>query len=82
MLSSLFSLLLIIQTITIPTEQLTNAKVTIIEDEIEIEHIDTSVWSQWVYDYDENGVTYIIFHENGNVSYETKPYTVDNEDTI
>jgi len=63
-------------------EQLPNATVIIVEDEIEIEHIDTSVWSQWVYNHDENGVEYIIFHENGDISFETKPYSQDDQERM
>lgn len=48
-----------------PSEQ---AKVTIIEEEIEIEYVDTSIWGQWVFDTDTT-VEYMTFNEDGTITY-------------
>ena len=48
-----------------PSEQ---AKVTIVEEEIEIEYVDTSIWGQWVFDTDTT-VEYMTFNEDGTITY-------------
>ena len=56
------------------------AKVEILEDEIEIEYIDTTVWDQWVFDTDTT-VEYMYFdNDTGEIPY--KPIQVQGEKIV
>ena len=47
--------------------------VTVVEDEIEIEYVDPTIWKQWVFSSDETTVEYMIFAEDGSIEYVTMP---------
>ena len=51
--------------------------VTVVEDEIEIEYVDPTIWKQWVFSNDETTVEYMVFTEDGSIEYVTMPLTQD-----
>ena len=59
--------------IALPTQiENDEAQVTILEDEIEIEYIDTTVWDQWVFETDSS-VESMIFNDDGTITYIEQP---------
>jgi hypothetical protein len=67
--------LMLLLTLIIPSSIQTQepiGKVTIVEDEIEIEYVDTTVWSQWVFDTD-SGIEYMTFNNDGTITYSKQP---------
>ena len=67
-----FVILLLSLILTLNADRTPQAKVTIIEEEIEIEYIDTTVWEQWVFDTDDT-VDTMSFNEDGTITYTEQP---------
>ena len=53
----------------LPTNDTPVAKVEIVESEIEIEYIDTTVWDQWVFDTDDTTEYMTFDNETGTIAY-------------
>ena len=53
----------------LPTNDIPVGKVEIVESEIEIEYIDTTVWDQWVFDTDDTTEYMTFDNETGTVTY-------------
>ena len=67
-----FVILLLSLIPTLNADSTPQAKVTIIEEEIEIEYVDTTVWEQWVFDTDDT-VDTMSFNEDGTITYTEQP---------
>ena len=62
-----------ITALSIHNESLPHAEVTIVEDEIEIEYVDTTIWERWVFDTDTT-MEYMFFNnETGEIIYIRPP---------
>ena len=54
-------------------EPLPHAEVTIVDEEIEIEYVDTTIWERWVFDTDTT-MEYMFFNnETGEITYIRPP---------
>tara|TARA_R110001632_G_scaffold70224_1_gene163652 strand:- start:396 stop:701 length:306 start_codon:yes stop_codon:yes gene_type:complete len=53
----------------LPTNDIPVGKVEIVESEIEIEYIDTTVWDQWVFDTDDTTEYMTFDNETGTIAY-------------
>ena len=62
-----------ITALSIHSEPLPHAEVTIVEDEIEIEYVDTTIWNNWIFDTDTS-IEYMFFNnETGEITYIRPP---------
>ena len=62
-----------ITALSMHNEPLPHAEVTIVEDEIEIEYVDTTIWERWVFDTDTT-MEYMFFNnETGEITYIRPP---------
>tara|TARA_B100000683_G_C12019129_1_gene361284 strand:- start:36 stop:341 length:306 start_codon:yes stop_codon:yes gene_type:complete len=59
--------------LSIHNEPLPHAEVTIVEDEIEIEYVDTTIWNNWIFDTDTS-IEYMFFdNETNEITYIRPP---------
>ena len=50
-----------------------HAEVTIVDEEIEIEYVDTTIWNNWIFDTDTS-IEYMFFNnETGEITYIRPP---------
>jgi len=61
-------LLLSLLPMSLATDNVPQGNVSIIEDEIEIEYVDPTVWEQWVFDTDDK-VYNMTFNDDGTITY-------------
>ena len=52
------------------TQQEPIGKVEVLHDEVEIEYVDTDIYSQWVFDTDTE-ILYMTFNDDGSIEYRT-----------
>ena len=64
----------------LPNNDAPVAKVEILESEVEIVYIDTSVWDQWVFDTDTTTEYMLFDNETGTITY--IPIEFDGQDDI
>ena len=64
----------------LPNNDTPVAKVEIVESEIEIEYIDTTVWDQWVFDTDDTTEYMTFDNETGKITY--APVEFDDSNAI
>ncbi len=62
-----------ITALSMHNEPLPHAEVTIVDEEIEIEYVDTTIWERWVFDTDTT-MEYMFFNnETGEITYIRPP---------
>ena len=62
-----------ITALSMHNEPLPHAEVTIVDEEIEIEYVDTTIWNNWIFDTDTS-VEYMFFNnETGEITYIRPP---------
>ena len=62
-------------------EPLPHAEVTIVDEEIEIEYVDTTIWNNWIFDTDTS-IEYMFFNnETGEITYIRPPSEEELEQT-
>ena len=62
-----------ITALSIHNEPLPHAEVAIVDEEIEIEYVDTTIWNNWIFDTDTS-VEYMFFNnETGEITYIRPP---------
>lgn len=62
-----------ITALSMHNEPLPHAEVTIVDEEIEIEYVDTTIWNNWIFDTDTS-IEYMFFNnETGEITYIRPP---------